>query len=344
MSECKAPTPMSDTTASSTSEDCVTLRIDEARRLGQRAIEKKMGYAPDEAAIIVDHLMDAELCGYKYSGLSKILNVADNPRSRNVRTPIRMVKETPISALFDGGHNTGMLSVYRATEVAIRKARTSGMCIVGVYDTFNSGRNAYFLEMVCKADLVGIHLVSASPQVTVPGGKRPVLGTNPIAFGVPTPEEPVLFDMATSAIAGSDLMHRQRTNMPLPEGVAVDVDGNPTLDATAARPGGILTFGGYKGFGLSLCVQALGLLAGTASETQKYYGFVLLAIDPSILVPLDDFKQEASELVERVRATPRRDDAGELRLPSERAFSERRRRLAEGVITISRIVYDQLIA
>jgi len=133
-------------------------------------------------------------------------------------------------------------------------------------------------------------------------------------------------------------------NTPLPEGVAVDVDGNPTLDATAARPGGILTFGGYKGFGLSLCVQALGLLAGTASETQKYYGFVLLAIDPSVMVPLDDFKQEASELVKRVRATPRRDDAGELRLPSERAFSERRRRLAEGVITISRIVYDQLIA
>ena len=326
-----------------TPSDRITLTLIEARSLAQRAVEK-LGYATEDAAVISDHVMDAELCGYEYSGLSKILNIADNPRSRSARTPVRIVKETAISALFDGGHNAGMLSVYRATEVAIRKAQISGMCIVGVYDTFNSGRNAYFLEMVCKADLVGVHLVSASPQVTVPGGKRPVLGTNPIAFGIPTLTEPVLFDMATAALAGSDLMHRQRTGEPLPEGVAVDNTGNPTLDAAAARLGGILTFDGHKGFGLSLSVQALGLLAGTASATQPYYGFVLLAIDPSILVPLADFKQAASDLVERVRNTPRRDDAGPLRLPSERAFSERRRRLAEGMITISRTVYDDLNA
>ena len=326
-----------------TSSDRVTLFIQEARELGQRAIGK-LGYDSEESAIIADHLMDAELCGYEYSGLSKILNLAASPRHRQARSPIRLVKETPISALFDGGNNNGMLAVYRATEVAITKAKASGMCIVGVFDAFNSGRNAYYLERVCKADLVGIHLVSAAPQVTVPGGKRPVLGTNPIAFGIPTLDEPILFDMATAALAGSDLMHRERLHEPLPEAVAVDAEGYPTRDAAAARLGGILTFGGHKGFGLSLCIQALGLLAGTPSATQQYYGFVLLAIDPAMLVPLTDFKRAATDLVERVKSTPRRADAGELRLPSERAFSERRHRLAEGTITVSRLVYDALNA
>jgi len=328
---------------STQSSERVTLSIQEARELGRHAIGR-LGYANEESAIIVDHLLDAELCGYEYSGLSKILNLAANPRYRQARSQIRVVKETPTSALFDGGHNSGMLAVYRATQVAIEKAKTSGMCIVGIYDAFNSGRNAYYLEMVCKADLVGIHLVSASPQVTVPGGKRPVLGTNPIAFGIPTLGEPILFDMATAALAGSDLMHRERVQQSLPEGVAVDAEGNSTRDAAAARLGGLLTFGGYKGFGLSLCVQMLGLLAGTPSATQQYYGFVLLAIDPAVLVPLADFKRAASELVERVKSTPRRADAGQLRLPSERAFNERSERLAAGTITLDRVVYDALTA
>ena len=320
----------------------IVLAIEEARQLAENAVQA-LGYSAPDAAIIADHLIDAELCGYGYSGLAKILNIAENPRSSRPRRPCTVVKETPVSALIDGGNNVGMLSVYRATEILIDKARKSGIAVVGVYDTYNSGRNAYYIERIAKADLVGIHLVSASMQVAPLGGARPALGTNPIAFGVPTAHGAMIFDMGTAAMMGSDLMLKSRLNEMLPAGVAVDAEGRPTRDPGEARKGSILTFDGYKGFGLSLCIQALGLLAGAGSATETYYGFVLIAIDPAALVPLDRFKAEVSRLLDRVRSTPRQPGVNEIRIPSERAFREREERLAEGVISVDQSVYDAVL-
>jgi len=321
----------------------ITLTIEQVRLLARTAIES-LGYSAADAAIIADHVIDAELCGYGYSGLAKILNVAENPRSRRSRRPISITRETDVSALIDGGGNVGMLSMYRATEIVIEKAKKSGIAIVGVYDTFNSGRGAYYLEMVTKADLVGIHWVSASLQVAPPGGTKPALGTNPITFGIPTARGPMIFDMGTAAMMGSDLMLKCRTNERLPEGAAIDSEGKPTTDPHEARSGSILTFGGYKGFGLSLCIQALGLLAGTASATEKYYGFVLVAIDPALLVPVEDFKNEVASLLDRLKATPLQPDVAEIRIPSERAFRERAQRLKRGTISIEQRVYDALVS
>jgi len=321
----------------------VRLSIREARELAECAIQK-LNYERADASIIADHVMDAELCGYGYSGLAKILNVAADPRTAKPRSPITTVKETPYSALLDGGNNVGMLAMYRATEVAIEKSRQHGFALVGVYDSFVSGRNAYYLEMAAKANLVGIHVVSARPRVAPLGGTRPALGTNPIAFGVPSSRGPIIFDMGTAAIMASDLMLKARLHQQLPEGVALDASGLPTRDPDEVRSGSILTFGGYKGFGLSFCVQALGLLAGTASQKEKYYGFLMLVFDPNLLIPTNAFKQEVSNLVDRIKATPRQPGIEEIRIPSERAFSERTQRLKDGAIFIEQTVFDALNA
>lgn len=321
----------------------VRLTILEARALAEQAIQK-LRYAPADASIIADHLIDAELCGYGYSGLAKILNVAADTRNAKPRRPVTIVKETPCSALIDGGNNVGMLAMYQATEVGLAKSRQHGFALVGVYDSFVSGRNAYYLEMAAKAGLAGIHLGSARPRVAPPGGTRPTLGTNPIAFGLPSSCGPIIFDMGTAAIMGSDLMLKARLNQPLPEGVAIDASGLPTRDPGEAQKGSILTFDGHKGYGLSFCVQAFGLLAGTASRDEKYYGFLLLVFDPGLLVPVDAFKQEVSNLVDRIKATPRQPGVQEIRIPSERAFRERARRLKDGAIFIEQTVYEALNA
>lgn len=319
----------------------ISLTIEEARGLARESVIK-LGYVDAEAAIIADHLIDAELCGYGYSGLAKILNIAANPRSKKQRRPLTVVRENAVSALVDGGNNLGMLSVHRATSIAIDKAKQSGIAVVGVYDTFNSGRNAYYLELIAQADLLGIHFVSSSPQVAPLGGANRILGTNPIAFGIPTANDPLIFDMGTAAIMGSDFMLKERLHELLPEGVAIDREGNPTRDPAKARAGSLLTFGGYKGFGLSLCIQMMGLLAGAASADEKYYGFVLLAIDPAMLVPLDVFKREATALIEKIKSAPRQPGVAEIRLPSERAMRERAMRQQAGTIVIARPVYDAL--
>ncbi len=324
-------------------EQMKRLAISEARALAQ-GVWQKLRYSAEDAAILADHVIDAELCGYGYSGLAKILNVAADPLNELPRRPITVVKETPCSALLDGGNNVGMLGMYRTTEVAIAKAKQSGIVIAGAYDTFVSGRNAYYLEMAANADLLGIHMGSARPKVAPPGGTRPRLGTNPIAFGVPSARGPIIFDMGTAAVMGSDLMLRARLNQLLPENVAIDASGAPTRDPRAAEQGSILTFGGFKGFGLSFFIQAFGLLAGAASSDKKHYGFLLVLIDPSVLVPLDVYKREVAELFDFVKNTPRQPGVEQIRIPSERAFREREARLEAGEIFVEAAVYEQLNA
>ncbi len=175
-----------------------------------------------------------------------------------------MLCETEVSVLFDGGNNVGILAMYYAARAAIAKAAAHGIAIVGVTDSWMSERRAYYVEMIAESDLVGIHTAGSHRAVAPFGGARAVLVTNPIAFGLPSARGPLVLDIGTSAFMGTELALRERLGRQLPEGVAIDRNGRPTRDPTEARLGALLPFGGYKGFGLGLIVQALGLLAGSA--------------------------------------------------------------------------------
>ena len=99
----------------------VHLSVAEARALSERAM-RGIGYDPEEARILADHVIDAALCGYEYSGLPKLLNVADHPRFKAPRSPMRVLRETSVSVLFDGGNQSGMLGMYHATRAVIERA------------------------------------------------------------------------------------------------------------------------------------------------------------------------------------------------------------------------------
>jgi len=256
---------------------------------------------------------------------------------------LRVLRETDVSTLYDGGNNVGMLVMYHATRAAIEKAATRGVAIIGVTNSWMSGRSAYYVEMIAKADLVGIHTASSARSVAPFGGARAALGTNPIAFGMPSSHGPVVFDMGTSAFMGTDRAFRERLGQLLPEGVAVDAEGRPTRDPAMARLGALLPFGGYKGFGLALIVQAFGVLAGSALDPDKDDGYLFVVFKPDLLVDLDDFKQQVSELIDRVKATPRQPGVSEIRIPGERALRSRERALREG-IEVDRVVYEALAA
>lgn len=324
----------------SISQGRVRLSAAEAQTLAEQALAK-IGYDAEEARIIADHVVDAALCGYEYSGLPKILNVAEHRQLRKPRRPMRVLCETPVSALFDGGNNNGMVAMYRATQVAIAKAREHGIAVVGVNNSWVSGRSAHYVEMVARAGLIGIHSVSSRIHVAAPGSRGPATGTNPIAFAFPTLHEPLVVDVGTSAFMGTDLIFQERRKAVLPEGVAIDAQGRPTRDPEQVHA--ILPFGGYKGFALALAMQALGVLAGSGLGEDKTYGYLIMAIKPDLMVRLDDFRRDMSEMLARVKATPRQPGVDEIRLPSERAFRERARALREG-IEIDRTIYDALLA
>jgi LDH2 family malate/lactate/ureidoglycolate dehydrogenase len=322
------------------SSDRIHLSVAKARALGEGAL-RGIGYDAEESRIIADHVIDAALCGYEYSGLAKILNIPEHRRFREPRRPMRILHETPVSALYDGGNTIGMVAMYHAANATIAKAAAHGIAIIGVTDSWMSGRSAYFVEMIARADLVAIHTASSGSSVAPYGGTRPVLGTNPIAFALPGADGPLVLDMGTSAFMATELQLRARLGQQLPDGVALDRDGQPTRDAKEAQQGALLPFGGHKGFGLGLIVQAFGLLGGAALIPGNEDGYVFIAFRPDLLVPLDDVKRELGKLIARVKAVPAQPGIAEIRIPGEQS-ARNRQRLSRDGIDIDRLVHDRL--
>jgi LDH2 family malate/lactate/ureidoglycolate dehydrogenase len=320
--------------------DRIHLSVAEARGLGEGAL-RGIGYDAEEARIIADHVIDAALCGYEYSGLAKILNIPEHRRFALPRRKMRILHETPVSALYDGGNNVGMVAMYHAANAAIAKAAAHGISVIGVTDSWMSGRSAYFVEMIAREGLVAIHTASSGSSVAPYGGTRPVLGTNPIAFALPGADGPLVLDMGTSAFMATELQLRARLGQPLPEGVAIDRDGQPTRDANEARQGALLPFGGHKGFGLGLIVQAFGILGGAALVPGNDDGYVFIAFRPDLLVPLAELKRDLGALIARVKAVPTQPGFAEIRIPGEQSARNRERLTAEG-IDIDRLVHDRL--
>lgn len=322
------------------SPDRVRLTVSEAQTLSE-AVLMRAGYDAEEARMIADHVIDAALCGYEYSGLPKILNVIEHRQLREPRRRMRVLRETPNSVLYDGGNNNGMVTMCRAADIAIAKAREQGMAVVGINNSWMSGRSAFYVERVARAGMVGIHSVSSRAHVAAPGSKGPVNGTNPIAFGFPTLADPLVIDLGTSAFMGTDLQFRERLGTELPEGVAMDAEGQLTRDP--AKVATLLPFGGYKGFALSLAMQALGVLAGSGFGDDKIYGYLIMVIDPERLLPGDDFRRQMSDMLAKVKAAPRQPGVDVIRLPGERSARERARLTREG-LEIDLKIYQALMA
>ncbi len=324
--------------------DRIHLTVDAARALGEAAM-RGVGFDDEDARILTDHVLDAALCGYEYSGLPKLLNVVDYPNFRQPRHPVSVVRETGAAALLDGGNTTGMIAAYRASEATIHRAQAHGLAVVCLGNTWMTGRSAYYCEMIARAGLVVIHTVASPPAVAPFGGTRPALGTNPIAFGFPTDSDPLVIDMGTSAFMGTDLQFRARLGMPIPPGVALGPDGQPTTDAVTAHQGALLPFGGpeggYKGFGLALAMDALGALAAAIRSAGEVSGYMFFAFKPDLFLSLAAYRHEVSRRIEAIKATPRQTGIAEIRIPGERSYATRARLVQEG-IELDRKIHDAL--
>jgi len=193
---------------------------------------------------------------------------------------------------------------------------------------------------IVDAGLVGLHTASGAPHIVPPGATRPARGTNPIALGFRSADGPVIFDIGTASLMRGKVLLAAETGVALSPGVAFDADGNSTEDGRAAARGGVAAFGGHKGYGMAFAIQALGLLAGAAIPRGQVqdYGFLFLVVDPGALLPGNPFAAQMSQLVKAIQATPRRPGVEEIRIPSQRAFRERERRRAEGILVDDAVI------
>ncbi len=181
----------------------------------------------------------------------------------NPKPNLRIIKETPATALIDGGNNLGQVVGYRAMETAIQKAKAVGVSFVSVRNSNHFGTCAHFSMMALRNNMIGMAFTNASAQIAPTGGVDKLLANNPWSIAVPSGKKfPIVLDMANSVIARGKIRLAAKEGRSIPLGWAVTKDGEPTSDPNAALEGLTLPVGGYKGYCITLMVDMLsGVLA-----------------------------------------------------------------------------------
>ncbi len=322
------------------------ISIPEARALLE-TVMRHPGHTEAEAAIIADHLLDSELRGLRQGGLARAISICERmARVKTQRSPMRTELETPVSARIDGGDNVGYLVGRHATEVAIRKARGSGIAMVAAHNTWYTGMLSYYAEMAVAQGLVTMIASNASAWVAPHGATQARFGTNPLCFGFPNTGTPVIWDIGTSIIIHADAMLARRLGKPIAEGVAYDGEGRLTTDPVAALSGALVNWGGPKGSGLGLVVQLLGIMAGSTTLPMELerFGCLIVMMDPNVLAPGEEFPAKVAEYVDWVHSARPLDPQAPVRVPFERSAQDRARRLREGFLEVPDVIHANLMA
>jgi uncharacterized oxidoreductase len=321
-----------------------TLSAADARRLGLDLFAA-CGVPPDDAALVVDELVEASLMGLDSHGLLRYPEYAAGVQSGQIRpgAPQTVLRETPTTAMVDGGFNFGQVTAARMVALARDKALESGLAGVVSRNCNHVGRLGAWPQKLAEHGLFGLAFANSVKRghwVVPWGGREGRLATNPLAYAVPASGRPIVMDMSTSMIAEGKVRVLLHQGRPLPPGCVIDAAGLPTTDPAAfygPPHGWILPFGsglGYKGFGLSLLVEILGgLLAGYAASGDHAHinGFCLLALDPERFCGREQFQSLVDDLAAYVTSAPPLDPAGEVVMPGTYDFRTRDRRLVAGL-------------
>jgi L-2-hydroxycarboxylate dehydrogenase (NAD+) len=299
-------------------EEYVTLPVKELNNLANNIL-KKRGLSIKKTKIVVDELFDAELRGRSTHGISflpRILNELSQKKDE-----IKIIQENEYSAFIDGGDNLGSIVSNFCAQLAIEKAKNQGIAIIAAINKFTFITPGYYARMISKQDLISILMSSSGQHVAAWGGRDPILGTNPLAFGFPTKSEPIIGDLSTAAMPALDIREAKRKQKTIPSGRAVDKLGNLTNDPAEALNGAQLVFGGHKGYCINLMIEILtsSLLGINKLDNQdKKCGMLFIVINPKIFGFNEEFKVYVSELSKTIRNSKKAKGFDEVLVPGDK--------------------------
>lgn len=319
----------------------------------ERALEAD-GMSAAHAAETAEVLLDAELRGYDDHGVWFMGEVHKWLKSGalNPAPKITVVRETDSSLLLDGDKGCGVAASYQAMRWCVERARERGIATAGIQRSGHFIAAAPFPTWAAKQGMIAMCAANVVPLMPAPGGRSKTLGTNPFCFAAPTGlEYPLVFDMATSAIAGFKVRILAQQGKSVQEGLVYNAEGKPTTDPGELDRGGSLApVGGYKGFGLALMVEVLaGVLTGAqfgqnAGVVGGKEGHFFLALNPDIFLPRAEFTARMDELLGWVKAGQRIEGVDEIVYPGERG----QRRAAEiersGQVPLNAVAWETLLA
>ena len=196
-----------------------------------KEILKKLGASEEDSEFVAEATIDADLKGFTSHGLGRFPQylISIEAGTINLKDDIEIEKETPAIALINGNSGFGQAVSYKAMQIAIKKAKEVGIGCVGVHNTNHFGVTGFYSDLALRENCIGLVLANTDPAIAPLGGSQALIGTNPIALGIPS-ETYITVDMATSVTARGKIIESKRKGMDLPDGWALDKDGNPIQD------------------------------------------------------------------------------------------------------------------
>lgn len=318
-----------------------------------------MGVPEIDAMIAADVLVSADLRGINSHGVIRLQSYYGNRLKDeliNKNSPIKTLTETPATLALDGGNGLGPVVAYRAMSRCIEMADETGLAVTTVRNSNHFGIAGYYAMMALPEDMIGISLTNSQPLMAPTFGVSRILGTNPIAVAVPAGEEkPFVLDMATSIVPLGRVSVYEKTGQPMPEGWAINQEGEITQNPSEIIQGGaLLPLGGsalmrgYKGYGLSMLVDLLsGVLAGAAfgenvgrpsRERNADVGHFFAALKIVNFRSVESFKADMDDYIRSIKESPKLPGQERIFIHGEKEAELVERNMKEGLPLLDEIV------
>jgi uncharacterized oxidoreductase len=320
------------------------------------------GTPPAKASTVAELLIDANLTGHDSHGVIRVPQYLDSMAKGEIDpdAAVEVVREGSATALLDGHWDFGQVTMTRAVEVVLEKARAHGLGAVAVRGANHIGRLGSYVDSIARRDMIGLLYVNA---VGIPayrmapwGGTESRLATDPLAKGIPTSSgEPIVIDMTTTVVAEGKVRLKRNRGETTPDGWLLDAAGAPTNDPRvlyeeprgSIQPLGGIT-AGHKGYALNVAIELLaGALTGNGcigrAGSQLGNGVLLLAVSITEFATLEEFHAEADRFIAFVKSSPPAAGFDAVLMPGEIEADTRRRRRREGIF-VEPETWQQIVA
>jgi LDH2 family malate/lactate/ureidoglycolate dehydrogenase len=321
----------------------------EALRSFGSAVLSALGAPGDDAALVADSLVQADLWGHSSHGLLRLPWYAARLRSGAMRavTEPAVLTDTGPLVLLDGRDGIGQVLTDRARVLATDRARQHGVGVVGVRDSNHFGTAMWFTRRAARDGFVAVLTTNASPAMAPWGGREKRLGTNPWSIAAPGPDGRVVaVDIANTAVARGKIYLARNRGERIPDSWALTADGSPTTDPAEGVLGVVLPMAGHKGYAITFLMDVLsGALTGSGVGTEVHgpyepearsrAGHLFLAIDPSALGDEADYEARVQRLIDEVKSVPVAQGFDEVFYPGELEDRAEAANLAAGGVVLA---------
>jgi LDH2 family malate/lactate/ureidoglycolate dehydrogenase len=317
----------------------------ELRNLTAR-LATAVGVRPEDAEIFARVLIDADLQGVSTHGISR-LNIYLQRIEKGLidpRAEISIWRNGGSVLALDAGNGLGQVQAVKALDMILPLAKQNGLAAATIQNSQHFGELSYYCNHAADQGMILLAMTNCEPAMSPAGGYEAFFGTNPIAASFPTGKSfHVKIDLSTSIVARGNIIAAQKKNEKIPEGWALDKNGQPTTDAQQALLGTVLTMAGHKGYALAFMVEAFsGVLSGSAIgssigsmykdlDRKQDVGHFFCLFNVAAFIDLDEFKRRMDDTIDRLKNSKKRPGVEEILVPGERSSRSAADNAAKGV-------------